>query len=225
MAAVAFLLLRGSLTGSVDQTLRARAAGLTHVAAAGDPDASTETREEVNRAGGLAQIVNGSGRVLAPQVPSFPVPSDAAPVARGQGSSALSTVGTGNAQVRVLTISLGNGTALEVGISLDEFRRSLRVLALDLALVALAGIILAGVVGWLVARTALVPLDRLTGAIDAVAATTDLSHRIEVDDRWQQPRHTGKAVRFRSFQRAALGIARASRPGRSRWPPAISRCC
>src|SRR5207302_880522 len=160
---------------------RARAAGLADVAAAGDPDASTETREEVNRAGGLAQIVNGSGRVLAPQVPSFPVPSDAAPVARGQGSSALSTVGTGNAQVRVLTISLGNGTALEVGISLDEFRRSLRVLALDLALVALAGIILAGVVGWLVARTALVPLDRLTGAIDAVAATTDLSHRIEVD--------------------------------------------
>lgn len=183
-AGITFLVLRRNLSASVDQTLRARATGLTHVAQVGDTDASDETREEVNLAGGLAQIVDVTGTVLAPRVPAFPVPPGAHLVAAGHPARSLQTVvaqrGTTSSRVRVLSLSLGNGTALEVGLPLDELSSSLRILALDLAAVAVGGILVAVLVGWLVARAALVPLERLTTTIDTIAQTSDLSRRVEV---------------------------------------------
>ena len=45
-------------------------------------------------------------------------------------------------------------------------------------MVAFIGVLLAVVLGWLVARTALVPLDSLTDAVEDVAETTDVSRRL-----------------------------------------------
>ena len=45
-------------------------------------------------------------------------------------------------------------------------------------MVALIGVLLAVVLGWLVARTALVPLNSLTDAVEDVAETTDVSRRL-----------------------------------------------
>ena len=181
---VAFLILSRSLYNSVDQTLEARSTGLTNVAQSGDTDASDETREDVNLAGGLAQIVDVTGTVLAPKVRAFPVPVTELRVAAGKVHRSLDTVlaqrGSRSIQVRVYTVGLGNGTALELGLPLDELERNLRFLALDLSLVTLGGILAAAAVGRVVSRTALVPLARLASTIDAVAETTDLTLRIEV---------------------------------------------
>ena len=52
-------------------------------------------------------------------------------------------------------------------------------LAILLGVVALTGVALAVVLGWLVARTALVPLNALTDTVEELAETTDVSRRLE----------------------------------------------
>ncbi|HEU5001899.1 MAG TPA: HAMP domain-containing sensor histidine kinase [Actinomycetota bacterium] len=179
-AAITFVLLRRSLGDAVDDTLRDRTAGLTQVVTTNDPDASVDLSEEVDRPGGLAQIIGVTGTVIAPATPTFPIPAGAEAVARGTLAAQFATVGPEDNQVRVLTVPLHRGQAIELGIPLDEFRRDLRVLAINLSLVAAAGILLAGLVGWLVSRAATVPLERLTETVGAVADTTDLSRRVAV---------------------------------------------
>jgi two-component system sensor histidine kinase MprB len=183
LAGATFLVLSRSLTRSVDDTLRARAAGLFKVAQTGSLDATDEARAEVNRAGGLAQIVNGAGTVVTPKVAPFTIPPGALEVAQGRRASSFGNVGSGERQVRVLSLDLGNGTALELGLQLDELERDLQVLALVLGLVAGGGVVVAVVMGWLVGRAALAPIDRLSAAIDDVAATSDLSRRVQVRGR------------------------------------------
>jgi two-component system sensor histidine kinase MprB len=183
LAGGTFLVLSRSLTRSVDDTLRARATGLFKVAQAGSLDATDEARAEVNQAGGLAQIVNAAGTVVTPKVAPFPVPPGALEVAQGRRASSFGNVGAGERQVRVLSVDLGNGTALELGLQLDELERDLAVLALVLGLVAGGGVVLAVVMGWLVGRAALSPIDRLSAAIDDVAETADLSRRVQVRGR------------------------------------------
>jgi len=180
LALVAFLVLRRSLSHDVDNTLRARASGLTQGVASGDPDAPHDILSDMTRAAGLAQVVSSTGTVLAPVPGTLPVPPGAREVAAGRRRSMYATVGPEDSQVRVYLVPLPNNSALEVGLVLDEYHRSLQDLAIDLSLVAAAGILVAGVGGWLVARTALVPLDRLATSIGTMAETTDLSHRVQV---------------------------------------------
>jgi two-component system sensor histidine kinase MprB len=156
---------------------------LFKVAQSGSLDATDEARAEVNQAGGLAQIVDASGAVVTPKVPPLPVPAGALEVAQGRLASSLRISGSGDHKVRVLSLDLGNGTALELGLQLDELERDQQILALVLGLVALGGVVLAVVMGWLVARTALAPIDRLSNAIDDVAETADLSRRVQVTGR------------------------------------------
>lgn len=191
VAGVTFLVLRRSLTASVDDTLRARAIGLFRLAQGGSLDATDEARRGVNEAGGLAQIIDRTGAVINPKVASFPVPPAAVEVAQGRRASSLRVVGGGDAQKRVLSVDLGNGTALELATPLEELERDLRVLALVLGAAAAAGVALAVVTGWLVARTSLVPLGRLTAAIEDVTETTDLSRRVKTTGRDELTRLAG----------------------------------
>lgn len=97
--------------------------------------------------------------------------------------------------VRVLTVpvvldqgpdgSIGGGvvqgTALSIGAPLKETERTLGDLALLLLLVSGIGVVGAGATGLWVARAGLSPVDRLTGAVEHVARTEDLSVRIPVE--------------------------------------------
>jgi len=65
-----------------------------------------------------------------------------------------------------------------LGRSLGEVDRTLSRLRLILALIALAGVGLAVVLGRIVARAAVAPVQRLTEAAEHVAATRDLGRRI-----------------------------------------------
>src|SRR6202041_1267458 len=69
------------------------------------------------------------------------------------------------------------GGALQIATLLNV-NSELKKLALLLGIVAFVGVLLAVVLGWLVARTALVPLNSLTDTVEDVAETTDVSRRL-----------------------------------------------
>ena len=66
-------------------------------------------------------------------------------------------------------------------IDMSHVDRSLHSLAIGLSIAALAGVVLAAAAGFLVARSALKPVRRLTKAAEYVAATDDLSVQLPVD--------------------------------------------
>jgi two-component system sensor histidine kinase MprB len=72
---------------------------------------------------------------------------------------------------------LGETTALQI-VTLLNATHELNRLGLVLGGVALSGVLLAVLLGWLVARTALVPLNDLTDTVEDLAETTDVSRRL-----------------------------------------------
>jgi two-component system sensor histidine kinase MprB len=104
-------------------------------------------------------------------------------VAKGQEASAYyDTYTTSGEHVRVYTFASGNaGYAYSTVTSLTYMDSSLHSLAVELSIAALGGIALAAAAGFLVARSALKPVRRLTRAAEHVAATDDLSIQLPVD--------------------------------------------
>jgi two-component system sensor histidine kinase MprB len=109
-------------------------------------------------------------------------------VAVGLAPSYFTTVTVDGNQMRELVEHLPAGTAFESGILVDggalqiatllNASSELRTLAILLGVVAFIGVLLAVVLGWLVARTALVPLNSLTDTVEDLAETTDVSRRL-----------------------------------------------
>lgn len=98
----------------------------------------------------------------------------------GQAVTAIRTVDVGDDRLRVLTSSLSIG-AMQVARSLAEVDSSLEGLAAVLRLAAIVGVLLAGVVGYFVARGVARPIGQLAAAAEHVAETQELGERIEVE--------------------------------------------
>jgi two-component system sensor histidine kinase MprB len=81
---------------------------------------------------------------------------------------------------RILTVPQQDGGALMVGRSLAETGDVLDGLTRQLAVIAGAGGVVAGAIGWLVARQTTAPLRRLSTAAHRVAATQDLAEPVPV---------------------------------------------
>jgi two-component system, OmpR family, sensor histidine kinase MprB len=92
------------------------------------------------------------------------------------------TYTTDTEHVRVYTVQVPGqpGYALSYFSSLANRDSSLETLAAELVLAAIAGIGIALVAGFLVARSALRPVRRLTRAVEYVAATENLAARLPV---------------------------------------------
>ena len=101
-------------------------------------------------------------------------------VVDGDAITVIRTVDVGDDRLRVLTSSLSIG-AMQVARSLAEVDSSLEGLASVLRLAAVVGVLLAGVVGYLVARGLARPIGQLAAAAEHVAATQELGERIDVD--------------------------------------------
>ena len=180
-SAAAFVVLRRDLVHSVDETLRGRVNAVARLARQEDLAEGAEGRDELARVGGQGQIVgaDGSASGLGGGRPAFPVTAQARAVAATQRGSFFSTFHVGGQRVRVLTVPLEQGMAVQLGRSLEEVNHDLQRMALIFGVVAVVGVALAAGLGWLVARTALVPLDRLTDTVEDVSETADLSRRVE----------------------------------------------
>lgn len=144
------------------------------VVGAPDPFGSTDT---------FFQVIDGSGTVVrAPtnQQTTIPVGSDDIAVAAGQRGPFLHDTNANGVHLRVLTSGGQNGEAVQIGRSLAEVDASLSDLRLILFGVSGAGVLLAALVGLLVAHRALRPVARLTAAAEHVAATQEFDAPIDV---------------------------------------------
>jgi two-component system sensor histidine kinase MprB len=102
--------------------------------------------------------------------------------ARGSGSS-LSERTIAGTKLRVLTIGTGPNGAVLVAQPLTQVDHELSRLLLILALIGAGGVVLAALLGALVARTALAPIGRFTQRTESLTGNLDLSRRLEVQGR------------------------------------------
>jgi two-component system sensor histidine kinase MprB len=82
--------------------------------------------------------------------------------------------------VRVFTTSTGDGLAIQVAEPRDDIDSTLGYLRVVLTFIAACGIVLALILGRLLAQVALAPIQRLRGAVDHVTQTGDMSQRVPV---------------------------------------------
>jgi two-component system sensor histidine kinase MprB len=174
-SSAAFLVARNTLLQTADNSLTTAAQKIV----AGQEIAPSTTAT-------LGQVIDSSGSVISGG--GLPVTGQVRLVAVNLAPTFFSTVNVDGNQMRELVEHLPdntivNGGALDHGGALQIatlFNPSseLKTLALLLGVVALIGVLLAVVLGWVVARTALVPLDSLTDSVEDVAETIDVSRRL-----------------------------------------------
>jgi two-component system, OmpR family, sensor histidine kinase MprB len=192
-SAVAYAAVRSELREPVDAALADRADQISHL----PPGAlrAVETRPgnyflqiprpELGAAGGYVQLVTSDGQTIRPPEDTIelPVGNQVLAVASGDEQSVYHDAEVAGTHIRVLTVPLGSGYALQVARPLTEVDAALDRMRTVLILVALAGIGTAAALGLVVSRTALAPVRRLTEATEHVTATRDLTSRIDADGR------------------------------------------
>jgi two-component system sensor histidine kinase MprB len=189
VAVGAYVSVAGQLRSSIDESLASRASALDSSQPSRDGDGDRGPRHGGPAAHGPA----GSG---------CPDPGDFRPASAAQlvasdgtvtpcitGAPTLPTTGIGNIGVRstrwqtatvdgesyrILTTRWSNGQVVQLGRSLTESGQVLDDLRLQLALVVGSGAVLAGVLGWWIARRMARPIVRLRDTAEAIATTQDL---------------------------------------------------
>ena len=136
---------------------------------------------------GFVQFVDPTGAVDVPSgqgsSPTIaPNSAERAIAARGRGRLLADRTVRGT-HLRVLTLGAGPRGAVLVALPLTTVDHELSHILLILALVGVAGIALAVLLGALVARTALTPIARFTRRTEQLTGDPDLSRRLEVSGR------------------------------------------
>jgi len=178
--------LRGDLVSEVDRSLVQRAQGVLRDSGPNglnlpDGDHSRELPEPgLGETDAYLHIVSGAGKATSLSGPAVSIPVDARTlaVANGTAPAFLRTVSVDHVELRIYTIHTGT-SALQVARPLTEVENTLKHIRLLLALILVAGGVVAAFLAWLVAATTLSPVRRLTKAAEEVARTRDLSVRID----------------------------------------------
>jgi two-component system sensor histidine kinase MprB len=139
-------------------------------------------------ASGYVQFVSPQGLVSVPGGPGAspreipPTAGDRAIAAQGSGEG-FSDRSVAGIELRVLTMGIGPSGAVLIAQPLSEVEHELSSLLLILALIGAGGVVLAALLGALVARTALAPIGRFTRSTETLTGSLDLSRRLEVEGR------------------------------------------
>ena len=192
--------VRSDLRGEVDSALRARAhvfatapgpggPGLGGGALAG-PGGFPERVQPApfGAASGYVQLIYPQGQLHIPRgqgssPTKIPLSSsDRAIAAKGSGTS-LTDRSVAGTKLRVITEGIGAGGAVMIARPLGEVEHELSRLLLILALIGAGGIVLAALLGALIARTALAPISRFTRRTETLSGNLDLTRRLEVEGR------------------------------------------
>jgi two-component system sensor histidine kinase MprB len=139
-------------------------------------------------ASGYIQFISPTGSVFVPggqgsSPARIAVSSQDLRIARSGSGSSLSDRTVSGTSLRVLVDGAGSAGAVLVARPLTEVNHELGHLLLILALIGGGGILLAALLGALVARTALSPVTRFTEATETLSGNLDLSRRLEVRGR------------------------------------------
>ncbi len=173
-SSASFLAARNTLLNAADNSLQVAARKIVSGQQIGTTTAN------------LGQVINSGGAVISGG--GLPVTGEVRLVAANLAPAFYLTVNVDGNQLRELVEPLApgtkvpdgelrNGGALQIATLLNV-GPELTKLGLLLGAVALVGVLLAVMMGWLVARTALVPLNSLTGTVEDLAETTDVSRRL-----------------------------------------------
>ncbi|MFC4063982.1 HAMP domain-containing sensor histidine kinase [Actinoplanes subglobosus] len=126
------------------------------------------------------QVLDPSGAVVGGSAVRLPVTATAVAIATAGQPGTREQVTIGPGEYLMLTVPIDGGGAVQVGLDPSPDERVLAAFAALLALGCAAGIAGAAVLGRTVARAGLAPVDRLTGAVEDVAVSMDLTRPIEV---------------------------------------------
>lgn len=196
-AAIVYVAVRSNLRGEVERALDERAHALER--RGGPPPGRPLDRrphpppdrgrfgpspneERFGGAAGAVQLISPDGSVERPpgQRVALPLTPSAREIAeRGSGRS-LEDRDVDGTHLLVLTVGIGERGAAQVARPLTEVDNVLDDVLLVLVIVGGAGIVLAVVLGGVVARTALRPIGRFTRRTEEIAGRPDISERIEV---------------------------------------------
>ncbi|MGH2450389.1 MAG: ATP-binding protein [Candidatus Limnocylindria bacterium] len=158
----------------------------------------------------FAQVVSSSGRVVRAdgEPVSEIVTSETRAIASGGSAGSFSTMEVEGTTVRVHTVRFGPDLALQLARPLDEVERVLLAARRSLLTFGLAGVLLAAMLGAVVARGALAPVERLTTTVEEVTRTRDLSRRVAIGGADELGR---LATSFDAMLRALESSVRAQR--------------
>jgi len=126
-------------------------------------------------AAGTLLLVKHDGSVYTPkgQRQHIPITGQAKAFARRGRGRYFADLTVGSTEIRVLGTGLGWRGALLVALPLNDINRTLSSQLLLLGIIAAAGILLAGLLGLLVARTALAPIARFTRQTETIASNPE----------------------------------------------------
>jgi len=191
-----YLSTRSHLVGELQQELRERAApylqphssvrggsgsgGIGALRPATGP--SVPPAPPLGGAPGYFQFVHPNGTVVAGSggTPELPVDTRALEIAKRARGSLFTTATVRGTHVEVLTVGDPyDHDAVEVALPLTAVDSVLRSLSLTYGLLVGGGILLAGVLGALIARSALAPIERFSEQTERVTSALDDPHRLD----------------------------------------------
>jgi two-component system sensor histidine kinase MprB len=178
VAFAAYATVRAQTISALDDSLRARA----YVAAKSDTlDALAQesiSSWALGAAGVRIAFVDASGDQVLVQPaganPKFGISDTEVSVAQGKDDTSARTVWLQGERWRVVAVNAGDGHALVLAQSMQPTDRMLDRLGLVMLLFGIAGMIVAGLAGWAVARNGLRPVRRLTTAVEDITRTQRL---------------------------------------------------
>jgi two-component system sensor histidine kinase MprB len=178
VAFAAYATVRAQAVGAIDESLRNRA-----YAAAQADTLDALAKESVSSwalgaAGVRISFVDASSSPVlvypAGADTSFGVSQHEIAVARGSKDKSARTIQSQGVRWRVVAVNAGQDHALVLAQSMESTDRMLDRLGLVMLLFGAAGMIIAGLAGWAVARNGLRPVRRLTTAVEDIARTQRL---------------------------------------------------
>ncbi len=155
----------------------------------------------------IAQCLSASGEVIAASSETtIPVDHEDRELAAagGRASAQLRTQKVNGKSLRILTIPVGGGGAVQLGRDLGETSHVLDSLRNRYLLIGLLSIGAAALAGWLIARRVVRPLNRLTQAAEQISETGNLEADIPTAGRDE----TGRLARAFATMLAALTNSR-----------------
>lgn len=126
------------------------------------------------------QILDKTGAVVSESADPLPVSSGARAVALGHSRRVQEQITDGPNTYIALAVPATGGGAVQVAVDRDPGDTTMTTFGLVLAIGSLIGVALAALLGRIVARAGLVPIQRLTAAVETVAETQDLTRPVPV---------------------------------------------
>jgi len=182
---VAFLVLRNELRGQVDDALAQQYAQVALRADRFGFTPELQLPAPQLRGGapsGPVQLLTSDGGYYLRARGDLPVPvdDDDRAIAAGQRRFLVRDTRADGLHLRVLTAAVPGGGAIQIARSLSNVDSTLSRLKIVLALLCLAGTLLAAALGRIFGRQVIQPVTDLTAAAEHITQTEDLGRRIDV---------------------------------------------